>query len=205
MRSLRTWDEPRAQTRGLLAHVLRSENLHHRHALACGETKELTMGMNLQCTVPFRAFAPRVFRTAGIRQSQHNLGVLKQALNRDLTPTSMLSRCSVIGRDRGVVKCLEFRLPSERRPSHAQIFFWRRRFWAFKRNQKVKKTRHLNDDHRRQRFRHAIYFPGACQSFRDWKRDRRSRQDRVSINRKIHSARRAALSEKTPRNSVGGG
>ena len=52
MRSLRTWEGPCASARGLLACVLRSENLHHRHARACRTIRETMMMRSVSSTIP---------------------------------------------------------------------------------------------------------------------------------------------------------
>ena len=52
MRSLRTWEGPCALARGLLACVLRSENLHHRHARACRTIRETMMMRSVSSTIP---------------------------------------------------------------------------------------------------------------------------------------------------------
>jgi hypothetical protein len=45
MRSLRTWEGLRAYARGLLAYVLRSENLHRRHARSCWTNRKSFMSI----------------------------------------------------------------------------------------------------------------------------------------------------------------
>jgi hypothetical protein len=113
MRSLRTWEGPCASARGLLACVLRSENLHHRHARVPREQDDDDDKLDIQPRPT--PGASKLYRVL-VRDRCPSFARNKSKSNRESPPGW------------GVGQKSDATIAPDRRPSHSRIFFRRAGF-----------------------------------------------------------------------------